>query len=67
MYYLVKKRGEVPVYTVEAYRGSRGIVPLILNMEVSDQHNSPPLYHGRYSSTIQTERWVGPRAGLDDL
>jgi hypothetical protein len=33
MFYLLKKRGEVvPLRNVEAYRGSGGIAPLILNI-----------------------------------
>jgi hypothetical protein len=67
MSYCTGKTGKViPIYAMQAYRGSEGIGPLILNLRwlVSLMHQL--LYSSRMSSRITIEGgWMCPRASLD--
>jgi hypothetical protein len=51
-----------------AYRGSRGIALLILDLSARrgwGQHHTPPALFRERPGTHCTGGWVGPRAGLD--
>jgi hypothetical protein len=66
----VKKGQVVPFHTMKAYRGNRGIDPLILNLALGGGeclalcfgHFTPP---GRNPSTHWIEGWMVPRAVPD--
>jgi hypothetical protein len=63
----LRKKGKVnPVQAVKAYRGNRGIAPLIICLGTT-WRCSGPFTPGKNPSTHCIGGWVGPKATLDVL
>jgi hypothetical protein len=58
----------VPVHALKAYRGSRGMAPLILNLGCRRRLVAPAALSPEKNLGKQWKgRWVDPRTGLDNL